>query len=68
MYYHITMDSFGSDLPENWEDIADFLNPILDEKVEKLGSFPERGQVIELCNMIWEQYCNGEIDGAPVMQ
>ena len=53
----ITMDSFGSMLPENWEEIADFLNAIIEE----------RGIENDLDDLarLWEDYCSGDIPGAP---
>ena len=55
--YYITVDSFGSYCPENWEEIADFLNAIIDER----GISEDHDAVNEL----WEAYCNGELEGAP---
>ena len=53
----ITMDSFGSDLPENWEEIADFLNNLIEER----GIENDQDELDQL----WEDYCNGDIPGAP---
>ena len=30
--YYITVESFGSECPENWEEIAAFLNDIIDQR------------------------------------
>jgi hypothetical protein len=53
----ITMDSFGSMIPENWEEIADFLNGIIEER----GIENDQDELDQL----WEDYCNGDIPGAP---
>lgn len=53
----ITADSFGSEIPANWEEIADFLNEIIRERGIE-DSVPEQ-------NELWEEYWNGEIHGAP---
>ena len=58
---HITMDSFGSDCPNNWEEIADFLNNIIDEHEPEEDETDENEWHIRL----WERYCNGEILDAP---
>jgi hypothetical protein len=44
-------DSFGSNCPENWEEIAEYLN----EKAES-GEDPEE---------IWEKYCREDYEDAP---
>lgn len=53
----ITMESFGSMLPENWEEIADFLNALIEEH----GIENDKDELDQL----WEDYCNGDIPGAP---
>ena len=53
----ITMDSFGSECPYNWEEIADFLNNLIDER----GIADDR----EATDQLWEDYCSGDIPGAP---
>lgn len=53
----ITMDSFGSECPENWEEIADFLNALIEER--GIENDPDE------LNQLWEDYCNGDIPGAP---
>jgi hypothetical protein len=49
----ITVDSFGADVPENWEDIAAYLNGIIDE------------QGIDDANELWESFWNGQLDKTP---
>lgn len=48
MKYYITGDSFGSECPENWEQIADELNAIIDER----GISEDRDAV----DALWEDY------------
>ncbi len=45
---HITMESFGADLPDNWEEIAAELNKIIDER----GIADDHDAVNEL----WDEY------------
>ena len=47
----ITADSFGAYIPENWEEIADWMNDRINA-----GEDPEE---------IWERYCNGQCPDAP---
>lgn len=60
MTYYVTADSFGSEIPSNWEEIAAFLNSITDER----GIAEDH----DACNELWEAYWNGELDGAPEAQ
>lgn len=68
----ITMDSFGSECPNNWEEIAEYLNGIIDTYLDELTTIDEDG--IEDCDdeelrsrveALWERYCAGELEGAP---
>lgn len=52
----ITAESFGSNCPKNWEEIADFLNEIIEEKEDDSKKNVEE---------IWEDYCAGRIENAP---
>ena len=54
---YITMDSFGSECPLNWETIADALNEIIDER----GILEDN----EACNALWTEYCRGELKDVP---
>lgn len=57
MEHWITIESFGDTVPANWEEIASFLNEIIrDRNIQ---------ESISDVNDLWEQYCNGDIDGAP---
>lgn len=60
MTYYVTADSFGSEIPSNWEEIAAFLNSLTDER----GIAEDH----DACNDLWEAYWNGELDGAPEAQ
>ena len=53
----ITGDSFGSCCPVNWEDIAAYLNQVIDDR----GIADDREAIDEL----WTAYCRGELTGAP---
>lgn len=46
-----TVDSFGSNCPDNWEEIVDYLN----DKIDPSTSIEE----------IWELYCADTLEGAP---
>lgn len=55
---HITVDSFGSDLPANWEAAAALLNEKIDALSEdEFGNIDE-----EAVNEIWGNYCAGDYD------
>ena len=45
---YVTMESFGSVLPENWEEIADEMNRIIDERGIS-GN-------IDAVNEFWDEY------------
>lgn len=64
--YHYTMDSFGSECPKNWEEIADFLNGIIDNMdgiVDEFGELTQDGR--DELDRLWIRYCSGNIPGAP---
>ena len=54
----ITIESFGADVPENWEEIAEYLNNIIRER----GIENDHNEV----NDLWEAYWQGEFSDAPV--
>jgi hypothetical protein len=60
--YHITEDSFGSELPTNWQEIASYLNEKIDAA---LGNMDDEIEAHEEANLIWENYCNGVYADAP---
>lgn len=66
---YITMDSFGEELPTNWEEIAAFLNNIIDDELRQENELPEYGELSpdgrEIVDGIWEKFCAGEIEGCP---
>lgn len=57
MDYYITADSFGSDCPPNWEEIAEVLNEI----IAATGIAEDH----DACNTLWELYWRGELDSVP---
>ena len=63
--YHITMESFGQDCPKNWEEIAAYLNAIIDSMgiEDEFGEIDTEGR--EKIDALWETYCAGELKGAP---
>ena len=71
--YHITADSFGSNCPGNWEEIAAFLNGLIDEHLNNAADAFEPGyddtglstEGHEIVDHIWSLYCAGEIEDAP---
>lgn len=70
--FQVTMDSFGSECPANWEEIADYLNAIISDWCDELTTADEDGMNIldeetltTRINDLWERYCAGEIEGAP---
>lgn len=65
--YEITMDSFGENLPTNWEEIAAYLNERINTIIEKYGDDADYDmECKEEIYKLWEDYCNGEINDAPV--
>lgn len=58
----ITVDSFGSDCPSNWEEIADALNNLINERGIYFDS--------DAIDALWEDFCSGDLEGvpAPVME
>lgn len=63
MEIRITIDSFGDTCPANWEEIANYLNEIIDKYAEETS---DEIEFRERCDSLWETYCAGELDGAPV--
>ena len=51
--YRITAESFGDTIPENWEQIAAYLNDRIDEM--DLDSLPEREQR-DAVDELWEEF------------
>lgn len=56
---YATVDSFGADLPDNWEAATALLN----EKIDALEE-DEYGNLVdeEAAYAIWENYCHGDYD------
>lgn len=57
MSNYINMESFGSECPANWREIASALNAIIDER----GIADDHDAV----NALWEDWCNGDLTGVP---
>ena len=49
-----TVDSFGSDCPQNWQEIVDFLNTKITEEMDR-----------DDLEKIWSNYCGGKYTDAP---
>jgi hypothetical protein len=60
------MDSFGQECPANWEEIANYLNNIIDSMDI---TDPDTGDITlegrEALSDLWERYCAGDMPGAP---
>ena len=80
--YHVTMDSFDQfdPWPTNWEEIADFLNTIIDSRIESMVAahddfsdwleIDQQRECHEISEKVWEEYCAGDLDnveGCPVI-
>ena len=66
--YRITGDSFGSDIPENWEEIADFLNEVIEKAWEESGlteDYNGYDWFHDTVEEIWDKYCSGMLPDAP---
>ena len=70
--YEITMDSFGDTCPTNWEEIAAYLNSIIEDWVDELttidADYCEDVDMDELRRRVddlWEKYCAGDLEDAP---
>ena len=57
MKNYITAESFGADIPENWEEIAQQLNAIIDER----GIADDQEAVNELWDEYWSNGCIVEV-------
>jgi hypothetical protein len=60
------MDSFGQECPANWEEIANYLNNIIDSMDI---TDPDTGDITldgrEALVDLWERYCAGDMPDAP---
>lgn len=63
----VTVESFGDTVPENWQEIAAYLNA----KLDALG-IPEDGEMpqeaYDQYAAVWERYWNGDYEDAPMPQ
>jgi len=62
----ITRDSFGADLPKNWEEIANFINDSICGRLE-LNEFWE-DDLDTIADELWEAFWQGEFADAPVVE
>lgn len=53
MKHYINENSFGSDLPANWESIAAYLNNLIDEQ--------DISDDQDAVNDLWERFCSGDM-------
>lgn len=62
---YINMDYFGDTCPSNWEEIADYLNAIIEAKEDLFedGELTRDGR--DYIEQLWEQYCSGDLPDAP---
>lgn len=60
MEHWITADSFGAELPANWEQIAAYLNAIISDR----GIEDDLNEVNEL----WEAYWQSKFQDAPTAE
>lgn len=56
--YYINGESFGAECPLNWEDIADALNEIIDDR--------GIAEDYEAVNALWEDFCAGRLENVPM--
>lgn len=63
--WHINMDSFSGTCPSNWEEIADYLNDIIEAREDLFedGELTLDGR--DFIDRLWEQYCSGDLPDAP---
>ena len=66
--YKATADSFGAYIPENWEEITDYLNEIIEKLWDESGLTEDyngydyfKDTVFE----VWDKYCGGMLPDAP---
>ena len=52
MKQYIAIDSFGADVPANWEEIATYLNQVIDER--GIADDPDA------VNELWEEYWSSD--------
>ena len=61
--YRITEDSFGSVCPENWQEIADYLNDKIAQRFDELErDNADADEYRYEADAIFGNYCAGEYD------
>lgn len=61
----ITHESFGSDCPKNWEEIAEYINDSIRYRLES-DDFNEC-DLSTIADSFWEAFWQGEFADAPVV-
>lgn len=63
--FHLTMDSFGDCCPNNWQEIAAFLNAKIDERIMAAHLTPEEleEEGHNIANDVWDDFGAGLFDG-----
>ena len=56
--YHITAESFGDEIPQNWQEITAYLNARIDEM--DLDSLPENERRVPV-DELWESFWRGDV-------
>ena len=65
----ITAESFGSDLPKNWEEIADFMNKAAEYWIERLKKEdPDFDDESPIYDEVWDAFWHGEFADAPIVE
>ena len=65
--YHVTMDSFGQECPNNWNEIAVYLNNKIDELPEYDNEQDRKDAIEDIWNDYWNAYHSGELpNDAPI--
>lgn len=72
LFGKITADSFGSDCPSNWEELADYMNGVAAMRLERLrnerqGELNPREES-DIYDEVWEDFFDGEFADAPVIR
>lgn len=58
--FHWTCDSFGSNCPANWEDIADAANRMIDEYAASVSSDDAEDLILAYSEQLWSDYCSSD--------
>jgi len=68
----IKEDTFGPECPMNWEEIANALNEIIEQRIADAGVDASPARQIgmtddaeEIAQSVWEEYCDGNLPDVP---